>query len=118
MWEREHWATALPVGWLPLTAWTSKILMEWYNAHTFAMTTALQLFNQSAIFFLLSRRLQTALLHAAKHNHHLMVADLIHFGANVNAVNNTGKSCLHLSAERGYVRVLEVRTSLWMAASA
>lgn len=57
----------------------------------------------------LSRRLQTALLHAAKHNHHLMVADLIRFGASVNAVNNAGKSCLHLSAERGYIRVLEVR---------
>ncbi|KAM3615396.1 uncharacterized protein V6R79_001597 [Siganus canaliculatus] len=50
----------------------------------------------------------TALLHAANHNHHLMVADLIHLGANVNAVNNSGKSGLHLSAEKGYVRVLEV----------
>ncbi|XP_041662793.1 uncharacterized protein zgc:113279 [Cheilinus undulatus] len=50
----------------------------------------------------------TALLHAAKHNHHLMVADLIRLGANVNAKNNSGKSCLHLSAEKGYVRVLEV----------
>lgn len=60
----------------------------------------------------LSRRLQTALLHAAKHNHHLMVADLIRFGANVNAANNAGKSCLHLSAERGYIRVLEVRALL------
>lgn len=52
---------------------------------------------------------QTALLHAAKHNHHLMVADLICFGANVNETNNLGKSCLHLSAEKGYIRVLEVR---------
>uniref|UniRef100_A0A665VQI7 NF-kappa-B inhibitor zeta-like n=1 Tax=Echeneis naucrates TaxID=173247 RepID=A0A665VQI7_ECHNA len=50
----------------------------------------------------------TALLHAANHNHHLMVADLIRLGANVNATNNSGKSCLHLSAEKGYVRVLEV----------
>ncbi|KAM6987389.1 uncharacterized protein LKV04_010214 [Tautogolabrus adspersus] len=50
----------------------------------------------------------TALLHAAKHNHHLMVADLIRLGANVNVTNNSGKSCLHLSAEKGYVRVLEV----------
>lgn len=53
--------------------------------------------------------MQTALLHAAKHNHHLMVADLIRLGANVNATNNSGKSCLHLSAEKGYIRVLEVR---------
>ncbi|KAG7222445.1 hypothetical protein INR49_016257 [Caranx melampygus] len=50
----------------------------------------------------------TALLHAANHNHHLMVADLIRLGANVNATNNLGKSCLHLSAEKGYIRVLEV----------
>ncbi|XP_041851615.1 uncharacterized protein zgc:113279 isoform X2 [Melanotaenia boesemani] len=50
----------------------------------------------------------TALLYAAKHNHHLMVADLIRLGANVNETNNSGKSCLHLSAENGYVRVLEV----------
>uniref|UniRef100_A0A8C9XZK4 Zgc:113279 n=1 Tax=Sander lucioperca TaxID=283035 RepID=A0A8C9XZK4_SANLU len=50
----------------------------------------------------------TALLHAAKHNHHLMVADLIHLGANVNETNNSGKTCLHLSAEKGYIRVLEV----------
>ncbi|XP_051255184.1 uncharacterized protein zgc:113279 [Dicentrarchus labrax] len=50
----------------------------------------------------------TALLHAAKHNHHLMVADLISLGANINETNNSGKSCLHLSAEKGYIRVLEV----------
>ncbi|XP_071328009.1 NF-kappa-B inhibitor zeta [Trachinotus anak] len=50
----------------------------------------------------------TALLHAANHNHHFMVADLIRLGANVNEMNNSGKSCLHLSAEKGYVRVLEV----------
>ncbi|XP_017289297.1 uncharacterized protein zgc:113279 [Kryptolebias marmoratus] len=50
----------------------------------------------------------TALLYAAKHNQHLMVADLISLGANVNEKNNLGKSCLHLSAENGYIRVLEV----------
>lgn len=50
----------------------------------------------------------TALLYAAKHNHHLMVADLIYLGANINETNNAGKSCLHLSAENGYIRVLEV----------
>lgn len=50
----------------------------------------------------------TALLYAAKHNQHLMVADLIWLGANVNEKNNLGKSCLHLSAEKGYFRVLEV----------
>lgn len=63
------------------------------------------------------RCLQTALLYAAKHNHHLMVADLISFGANVNTVNNSGKSCLHLSAEKGYVRVLEVRELLSLLCS-
>ncbi|XP_074496229.1 uncharacterized protein LOC141770522 isoform X2 [Sebastes fasciatus] len=50
----------------------------------------------------------TALLYAAKHNHHLMVADLILLGANVNDTNKSGKTCLHLSAEKGYIRVLEV----------
>lgn len=58
---------------------------------------------------------QTALLHAAAHNHHLMVADLIHLGADVNAKNNSGKSCLHLSAEKGYIRVLEVRDGFSLA---
>ncbi len=58
---------------------------------------------------LMTFHLQTALLHAAKHNHHLMVADLIRLGANINETNNSGKSCLHLSAEKGYIRVLEVR---------
>ncbi|XP_030600667.1 NF-kappa-B inhibitor zeta [Archocentrus centrarchus] len=50
----------------------------------------------------------TPLLYASKYNHHLMVADLIYLGANVNETNNAGKSCLHLSAENGYTRVLEV----------
>ncbi|XP_024113813.1 nuclear factor NF-kappa-B p105 subunit [Oryzias melastigma] len=50
----------------------------------------------------------TALLYAAKHNQHLIVADLIRLGANVNETNRWGKSCLHLSAESGYIRVLEV----------
>ncbi|XP_034024088.1 NF-kappa-B inhibitor zeta [Thalassophryne amazonica] len=50
----------------------------------------------------------TALLHAAKNNHHLIVQDLISLGASVSERNNSGKSCLHLSAENGYIRVLEV----------
>ncbi|XP_075996677.1 uncharacterized protein LOC142990702 isoform X2 [Genypterus blacodes] len=50
----------------------------------------------------------TALHLAAKHNHHLMVGDLIQLGATINERNNSGKSCLHLSAESGYIRVLEV----------
>ncbi|KAM4742022.1 NF-kappa-B inhibitor zeta, partial [Anableps anableps] len=50
----------------------------------------------------------TALLYAAKHNQHFIVADLIRLGANVNETNKLGKSCLHLSAENGYIRVLEV----------
>ncbi|XP_077466680.1 uncharacterized protein LOC144083074 [Stigmatopora argus] len=50
----------------------------------------------------------TALLLAAKNNHHLIVEDLIHLGACVSARNNSGKSCLHLSAEKGFIRVLEV----------
>jgi len=37
-----------------------------------------------------------------------MVADLILLGADVNEVNHSGKTCLHLSAEKGYTRVLEV----------
>uniref|UniRef100_A0AAV2J4B5 Uncharacterized protein n=1 Tax=Knipowitschia caucasica TaxID=637954 RepID=A0AAV2J4B5_KNICA len=50
----------------------------------------------------------TALHYAAMNNHHLMVCDLIHLGASINERNNTGKSCLHLSAEKGYTQVLEV----------
>ncbi|KAM9853260.1 uncharacterized protein ACBR49_004101 isoform 2-T2 [Aulostomus maculatus] len=50
----------------------------------------------------------TALLLAANHNQHLMVEDLVRLGAGVNERNNSGKSCLHLSAEKGYIRVLEV----------
>ncbi|XP_053729940.1 uncharacterized protein zgc:113279 isoform X1 [Synchiropus splendidus] len=50
----------------------------------------------------------TALLHAANHNQHLMVEDLIRLGADVNESSHAGKSCLHLSAEKGYIRVLEV----------
>lgn len=59
--------------------------------------------------------LQTALHLAAKHNHHLMVADLIQLGASINERNNCGKSCLHLSAENGYIRVLEVSTLVFFS---
>ncbi|XP_063063502.1 NF-kappa-B inhibitor zeta isoform X2 [Engraulis encrasicolus] len=51
---------------------------------------------------------KTALHLAAQRNQHLMVADLISLGANVNERDRYGKTCLHLSAENGYVRVLEV----------
>ena len=47
-----------------------------------------------------------------------MVADLIRMGANVNETNNLGKSCLHLSAEKGYIRVLEVRAFLFFLSAA
>lgn len=56
----------------------------------------------------------TALLYAAKYNHHLMVTDLINLGASINEKNNDGKSCLHLSAEKGYIQVLEVLKQLMM----
>uniref|UniRef100_A0A673BWU1 Zgc:113279 n=1 Tax=Sphaeramia orbicularis TaxID=375764 RepID=A0A673BWU1_9TELE len=57
---------------------------------------------------------QTALLYAANHNQHLIVADLIHLGASINERNNEGKSCLHLSAEKGYIQVLEVLKRVMM----
>ncbi|KAK0144131.1 NF-kappa-B inhibitor zeta [Merluccius polli] len=50
----------------------------------------------------------TALHLAAKLNQHLMVADLIGLGANANEKDASGKTCLHLCAENGYIRVLEV----------
>ncbi|XP_061537830.1 NF-kappa-B inhibitor zeta isoform X6 [Phycodurus eques] len=56
----------------------------------------------------------TALLLAAKHNHHLIVEDLINLGARVSERNNSGKSCLHLSAEKGFIRVLEVLKRVMM----
>ena len=51
---------------------------------------------------------QTSLHLAARHNQHLMVADLIGLGANANEKDASGKTCLHICAERGYIRVLEV----------
>ncbi|XP_077422351.1 uncharacterized protein LOC144052292 [Vanacampus margaritifer] len=56
----------------------------------------------------------TALLLAAKHNHHLIVEDLIRLGACVSERNNSGKSSLHLSAEKGFIRVLEVLKRVMM----
>ncbi|CAL8344483.1 unnamed protein product [Arctogadus glacialis] len=50
----------------------------------------------------------TSLHLAARHNQHLMVADLIGLGANANEKDASGKTCLHICAERGYIRVLEV----------
>uniref|UniRef100_A0A8B9HV56 Zgc:113279 n=1 Tax=Astyanax mexicanus TaxID=7994 RepID=A0A8B9HV56_ASTMX len=51
-------------------------------------------------------------LHLAAHrNQHLVVADLISLGANINEKDRYGKTCLHISAEYGYVRVLEVLKS-------
>lgn len=37
-----------------------------------------------------------------------MVSDLISLGANVNEQDSSGKTPLHLCAENGYLRVLEV----------
>nr|XP_009668523.1 PREDICTED: NF-kappa-B inhibitor zeta-like [Struthio camelus australis] len=51
---------------------------------------------------------RTALHLAAEKNQHLMVSDLISLGANVNEQDNLGKTPLHLCAENGYLRVLEV----------
>ncbi|XP_036415843.1 NF-kappa-B inhibitor zeta [Colossoma macropomum] len=54
---------------------------------------------------------KTPLHVAAQRNQHLIVADLISLGANINERDRYGKTCLHLSAEYGYVRVLEVLKS-------
>ncbi|NWI56065.1 IKBZ inhibitor, partial [Calyptomena viridis] len=51
---------------------------------------------------------RTALHLAAEKNQHLMVSDLISLGANVNEQDSCGKTPLHLCAENGYLRVLEV----------
>ncbi|NWZ85627.1 IKBZ inhibitor, partial [Poecile atricapillus] len=51
---------------------------------------------------------RTALHLAAEKNQHLMVSDLISLGANVNEQDSSGKTPLHLCAENGYLRVLEV----------
>ncbi|KAG7471378.1 hypothetical protein MATL_G00124030 [Megalops atlanticus] len=51
---------------------------------------------------------KTALHLAAQKNQHLMVSDLLFLRANVNERDRFGRTCLHLSAENGYVRVLEV----------
>ncbi|XP_036393704.1 NF-kappa-B inhibitor zeta [Megalops cyprinoides] len=54
---------------------------------------------------------KTALHLAAQKNQHLMVSDLLFLGADVNKRDQFGRTCLHLSAENGYVRVLEVLRS-------
>ncbi|MCJ8739931.1 hypothetical protein PDJAM_G00053070 [Pangasius djambal] len=54
---------------------------------------------------------RTSLHLAAQKNQHLVVADLIFLGANINERDKYGKTCLHLSAEYGYIRVLEVLKS-------
>lgn len=51
---------------------------------------------------------KTPLHLAAQRNQHFMVSDLVSLGASINEKDNYGKTCLHLSAENGYVRVLEV----------
>ncbi|NXE26556.1 IKBZ inhibitor, partial [Ardeotis kori] len=51
---------------------------------------------------------RTALHIAAEKNQHLMVSDLISLGANINEQDSFGKTPLHLCAENGYLRVLEV----------
>ncbi|XP_053362743.1 NF-kappa-B inhibitor zeta isoform X2 [Clarias gariepinus] len=54
---------------------------------------------------------RTPLHIAAQKNQHLVVADLISLGANVNERDKYGKTCLHLCAEYGYIKVLEVLKS-------
>ncbi|OPJ68228.1 hypothetical protein AV530_013727 [Patagioenas fasciata monilis] len=51
---------------------------------------------------------RTALHLAAEKNQHLMVSDLISLGASVNEQDSLGKTPLHLCAENGYLKVLEV----------
>ncbi|NXM33394.1 IKBZ inhibitor, partial [Oxyruncus cristatus] len=51
---------------------------------------------------------RTALHLAAEKNQHLMVSDLISLGANVNEQDSCGKTPLHLCAQNGYLKVLEV----------
>ncbi|KAJ7418431.1 hypothetical protein BTVI_29285 [Pitangus sulphuratus] len=51
---------------------------------------------------------RTALHLAAEKNQHLMVSDLISLGASVNEQDSCGKTPLHLCAQNGYLRVLEV----------
>lgn len=55
---------------------------------------------------------QTALHLAVEKNQHLMASDLISLGANINEQDSLGKTPLHLCAENGYLRVLEVSRSL------
>ncbi|XP_059723208.1 uncharacterized protein LOC132338067 [Haemorhous mexicanus] len=54
---------------------------------------------------------RTALHLAAEKKQHLMVSDLISLGANVNQQDSSGKTPLHLCAEHGYLRVLQVLKS-------
>ncbi|XP_077775525.1 uncharacterized protein LOC114585903 isoform X1 [Podarcis muralis] len=54
---------------------------------------------------------QTALHIAAQKNHHLIASDLLSLGADVNARDSSEKTPLHLCAEKGYLRVLEVLKS-------
>ena len=38
----------------------------------------------------------------------MIVEDLVRMGATANETDRSGKTCMHLSAENGYIRVVEV----------
>ncbi|XP_029570846.1 NF-kappa-B inhibitor zeta-like [Salmo trutta] len=60
----------------------------------------------------LEAAVKTVLHLAAQKNQHLMADDLIRHDACVNEKDRCGKTCLHLSGENGYIRVLEVMKNM------
>ncbi|XP_069077631.1 uncharacterized protein [Pleurodeles waltl] len=75
------------------------------RALVFALAQQLAAFNIIDMKDALSK---TALHLAAERNQHLMVRDLLFLGANGNEVDHSGKTALHICAEHGYWRVLEM----------
>nr|XP_033775236.1 NF-kappa-B inhibitor zeta-like [Geotrypetes seraphini]XP_033775237.1 NF-kappa-B inhibitor zeta-like [Geotrypetes seraphini] len=87
-------------NWLLHTA-----IVQGKRALVYALAERFSALNQIDVKDALNR---TALYLAAERNQYLMVHDLISLGASTNERDSLGKTPLHLCAENGHLRVLEI----------